>query len=159
MVVNKKKSSTGRRGSRTHGWGHHKRHRGAGNRGGRGNSNRGKRGQSRKPSHREERKGATKVGFTSHKQTATVITVTLATLQQTLDALVQQGRVKMTGDTYVVDGQALGFTKVLGSGRLIKKLKVSGAKFTERAKEKIAAAGGSVVEQAAAAPAKEEASA
>ena len=45
MVVIKRKKSVKQRGSRTHGWGAGKKHRGAGHRGGKGNAGSGKRGQ------------------------------------------------------------------------------------------------------------------
>ena len=46
----KKKKLVKQRGSKTHGWGSKKKHRGAGNRGGKGNAGSGKRADQKKPS-------------------------------------------------------------------------------------------------------------
>ena len=49
MPVHKRKKVTKQRGSKTHGWGSMKKHRGAGNRGGRGKAGTGKRADTKKP--------------------------------------------------------------------------------------------------------------
>ena len=51
MVVNKRKKVTRYRAHTTHGGGHRKKRRGAGNRGGKGNAGTGKRGKAKKPSY------------------------------------------------------------------------------------------------------------
>ena len=54
MTLNKRKKATRQRGSKTHGWGSMKKHRGAGNRGGRGRAGSGKRGDAKKPSYQKK---------------------------------------------------------------------------------------------------------
>ena len=48
-MITKRKKNTRQRGSKTHGWGAKKKHRGAGNRGGRGMAGSGKRAGQKKP--------------------------------------------------------------------------------------------------------------
>jgi large subunit ribosomal protein L15 len=49
MTTHRRKKNVKQRGSKTHGWGSMKKHRGAGNRGGRGKAGTGKRGDQKKP--------------------------------------------------------------------------------------------------------------
>jgi len=64
----KRKKVTKQRGSKTHGWGAMKKHRGAGNRGGRGMAGTGKRGDAKKPSIQKNKKYFGKYGFKSLKK-------------------------------------------------------------------------------------------
>ncbi len=56
---------------------------------------------------------------------------------------------KKEGDFIVVDGLALGFGKVLSSGKISAKIKLVNAKASSQAVEKIVAAGGIVSEEGA----------
>ena len=48
----------------------------------------------------------------------------------------------MEGEVFYVDLAKLGYTKLLGTGNVLVKLKLNVAEFTARAEEKIKAAGG-----------------
>ena len=58
------------------------------------------------------------------------------------DSLLARGLAKLEGDTLAVDASAFGVGKVLGSGRVTRKMKVSAAAFSEGAKKKLEASGG-----------------
>ena len=114
------------RGSRTCGGGTHKNRRGAGSRGGRGNAGCFKHHVVR-TLMRGQRQG--KYGF--HRPNAKKIDVINVGV---LDQMVgEDGRIDLSGK------------KVLGDGRITRKLIVSAANFSRSAKEKIEAAGGEVV--------------
>ena len=59
MVFKSRSKVQKQRGKRTHGWGHGKKHRGAGNRGGRGKAGLGKRGAQRKTLHKKSNNART----------------------------------------------------------------------------------------------------
>lgn len=118
------------RGSHTHGWGAKKKHRGAGSQAGRGGSNK---FFSRKTSAIVAKQFGKK-GF------APISRIEVKTIDvQDLDQLARSRNVKE------VDVTAMGFGKVLGSGRITVPLNVKAEKFSEGAKKKIEAAGGKAV--------------
>jgi len=142
MVVTKRKKVTKYRSHTTHGGGHRKKRRGAGSRGGRGNAGSGKRaghkkaGISRKLGNR---------GFTSKKSSRNrTLNVGYFTVES-VEKLVSAGKVIKEGDNYSVDLKKLGYDKLLGTGNIKLKLKVTVPVCTARAEEKIKKAGGEVV--------------
>jgi large subunit ribosomal protein L15 len=58
------------------------------------------------------------------------------------EALLARGLAKLEGDTLTIDAGALGVGKVLGSGRVTRKMKVSAEAFSETARKKLEALGG-----------------
>jgi large subunit ribosomal protein L15 len=128
------------RGSRTCGGGTHKNRRGAGNRGGRGRAG--------INAHHFvkwylELGGPVygKDGFVN--QTATTVpTMDVGTIDQIVPALLAQGVAKQEGDAVVINTADLGIEKVLGSGRVSRKLNISAPAFSEQAKAKIEKMGG-----------------
>ena len=148
----KAKKVTKRRGSKTHGWGAMKKHRGAGNRGGRGNAGSGKRADQKKPAYwnAKDPKGQKygkgyfgKSGF--HSITAVdVKTLNVRDLDAHVVSWAAEKKASKSGENYTVDLTALGYGKLLGTGRISKKIKVTVAKATPSAVEKISAAGGAV---------------
>lgn len=146
MVVNRRKKNSRLRGSWTHGWGEKKKHRGAGSRGGRGMAGTGKRGDAKKPSIWGERYFG-KFGFIKKNQKEKIVALNLVDIERKLDFWVGKKLVSVENGVFVVDSVKLGFNKVLGSGRLSKKLKISCPFFSAGAVEKIKAAGGEVVGQ------------
>jgi large subunit ribosomal protein L15 len=128
------------RGSRTCGGGTHKNRRGAGNRGGRGRAG--------INAHHfvkwyKEMGGPVfgKNGFCN--QIATVVTaIDVGALDQIVPSLLAQGIAKQEGDTVVINAADMGIEKVLGSGRVTKKLNISASAFSETAKAKIEKMGG-----------------
>jgi len=128
------------RGSRTCGGGTHKNRRGAGNRGGRGRAG--------INAHHfvkwyKEMGGPVfgKNGFCN--QTATdVTTIDVGALDQIVPSLLVQGIAKQEGDTFVINAADMGIDKVLGCGRVTKKINISAPAFSETAKAKIEKMGG-----------------
>ncbi len=135
MPVNKRSKY---RGSRTCGGGTHKNRRNGGSRGGRGSA-----GGCKHHFVRYYLQGKTfgKDGF-SHDQREDPVTVDVGALEIMADGLLARGLAKLEGDTLSVDASAMGVGKILGSGRVTRKMKVSAAAFSEGAKKKLEALGG-----------------
>ncbi len=128
------------RGSRTCGGGTHKNRRGAGNRGGRGRAG--------INAHHfvkwyKEMGGPVfgKDGF-SNSSTFTVSVMDIGIIDQIVPSLLAQGIAKNDGDAIVINIAELGVDKVLGSGKVTKKLNISALAFSESAKIKIEKMGG-----------------
>jgi len=145
MTGFKRSKQSRARGSWTHGWGSKKKHRGAGNRGGRGKAGSGKKGDAKKPMFWAEKDFYQKnKGFSSKSRTK-ITTVNVGELCKNVDYFVTNEMAKQTGDTFIMNLSDLGCDKLLGSGRVDKKLQITVSTITERAKAKIEKAGGSVV--------------
>ena len=128
------------RGSRTCGGGTHKNRRGAGNRGGRGRAG--------INAHHFvkwylEMGGPVygKDGFFNQTQ-VTVSTMDIGIIDQIVPSLLAQGVAKQEGDAILIDVSDIGIEKVLGSGRVSRKLNISAPAFSEQAKAKIEKMGG-----------------
>jgi large subunit ribosomal protein L15 len=144
MAINKRKKNSRQRGSKTHGWGSMKKHRGAGSRGGRGMAGTGKKGDVKKPSIWKNKKYFGKYGF-SKKNTAKINAINLNYFEKKADNLVENKLITKEGDIYVIDASKLGFNKILGYSKLTKKFKITANSFSKKAAEKIKAAGGEVI--------------
>lgn len=138
MVVNKRKKVTKYRAHTTHGGGHRKKRRGAGNRGGRGKAGSGKRGKAKKPSSLPlGQKGFLPPG--QKKDFRPVINLS------SVSELIKSGQAKKEeSGVYTLDLKALGYRKLLGTGEINLKLKVVVEAVSKQAKEKIEKAGGTV---------------
>ena len=144
MTTHKRKKVVKYRGSKTHGGGAKKKRRGAGSRGGRGMAGTGKRADTKKPSISDNYKSYFgKHGF-KKKNPRVVIAVNLAYFQQKIDKLALQSLVQEKGGMYTVDLSRLGFDKLLGSGKLTKKINFTAKYASASAIEKVMKAGGSV---------------
>ena len=140
MVVNRRRK--GSRAQGTHGWGKNK-HRGSGSRGGCGNAGTGKKSHNKKPSiWKDEYFG--KHGFSS-KIRKDVTPITLRDVEDKLSSWLNEKQVKQEAGTFVIDLQKLGYNKLLGTGKLTKKAKITVQKASAGAQEKIKAAGGELV--------------
>jgi large subunit ribosomal protein L15 len=138
MVTRKPKKSVRQRGNRTHGWGAGKKHRGKGHIGGHGASNKGKRGASRKTKYLA--KGINplgKSGMHTIRNRKADKTINIAKISEKLDTWVKQGKVTKEKDMYVVDLAKLGYTKLLGTGKVSAKLSINVAKISESARSKL----------------------
>ncbi|MBI2141232.1 50S ribosomal protein L15 [Candidatus Woesearchaeota archaeon] len=143
MPVNKRKKDTKQRGSHTHGWGSKKKHRGSGNRGGKGMAGTGKRSDAIKPSiWQEEYFG--KHGFVRKGNQKSPVPVNVEYLDENVGKLVAQNVAKKDKDTYVVNLADLGFDKLLGKGKVAKKLIITADYASAKAVEAVKAAGGQV---------------
>ncbi|WP_338098479.1 uL15m family ribosomal protein [Methanolapillus ohkumae] len=136
------------RGSRTCGGGTHKNRRGAGNRGGRGHAG-GNAHHFIRAMREGYRPGYMYKGFTRPKVVdQPVFIVNVGELDELVDFLyeMEADYIGFEDDTFVVDLYSIGINKVLGSGRVTKKMIVKAESFSESAREKIEAAGGECVE-------------
>jgi large subunit ribosomal protein L15 len=130
------------RGSKTHGWGAMKKHRGAGHRGGRGRSGSGKRADQKKPSYwKTERAG--KHGF-STVNPRIINPINIKDLEQIIPGLVKKGLASQDGTTYTIDLARIHKNKLLGTGRVQHVLNITVDYASERAVEKITASRGRV---------------
>jgi large subunit ribosomal protein L15 len=129
------------RGSRTCGGGTHKNRRGGGSRGGRGFA-----GGCKHHFVRYYLQGRTygKDGF-SHDQRSDPATIDVGALEIMADGLLARGIAKLDGDVLTLDATAIGVEKILGSGRVTRKMKVSAEAFSEAAKKKLEALGGQAI--------------
>jgi len=146
MTVNKRKKNTRQRGSKTHGWGAMKKHRGKGNKGGAGRAGTGKRGDAKKPSIWKDTKYFGKYGFKKKGIAKKIKPINIMELQQKAELLVLNKKIEKQKDVYVVDIKKLGYNKVLGCGKLTKKFKIISPLFSKQAIEKIKTAGGEAVQ-------------
>jgi large subunit ribosomal protein L15 len=129
------------RGSRTCGGGTHKNRRNGGSRGGRGSA-----GGCKHHFVRYYLQGRTygKDGF-SHDQRSDPATIDVGALEIMVEGLLAKGLAKLEGDVLTVDATSIGVGKILGSGRVTRKMKVSAGAFSEAAKRKLEATGGQAI--------------
>jgi len=139
------KKSRKQRGSRTHGWGAGKKHRGAGHRGGRGRAGQGKRGQQRATKlYAKGQKGIGRKGFRITRAIKPKLNaLNLKNLEQLIDKWAIEKKATKIKDIYSIDLNKLKY-KLLGTGKLSKKINVIVDNYSKAAKEKIEKAGGSV---------------
>ena len=144
MTVNKRKKNTRQRGSKTHGWGAKKKHRGKGHQGGAGMAGSGKRADSKKPSIWKERYFG-KFGFVSKTPKVKINPVNINFIEQHIDKYVLNKLITKENELYSVDLEKLGFNKLLGDGRISAKLRIKTPYASKTAIEKIKEAGGEVI--------------
>ncbi|HII29795.1 TPA: hypothetical protein HA317_01885, partial [Candidatus Woesearchaeota archaeon] len=131
------------RGNRTHGWGD-KKHRGSGNRGGKGNAGTGKRSDCRKPSVWKYPELFGKHGFRKKNIKVTVKGVNVSYIEEHINSLISSGAAKESNGVFDIDLEKAGYNKLLGRGRVNKKLRIKTAYASKRAVEAVEKAGGSV---------------
>ena len=139
MVVKIRKKNTRQRAGTTHGWGSMKKHRGKGNKGGSGMAGTGKRGDQRAPSVWKEKKYFGKHGFKKKGLKKNIVDINLNALEKLLN------NDKKEGDTFIIDLKAAGYNKLLGTGIVKNKMKVSVDSASEKAVSKVAEKGGEVI--------------
>lgn len=129
------------RGSRTCGGGTHKNRRGAGNRGGRGNA-----GVYKHHVMRTSKLGLKqgKHGFIRHASTRVKTIVNVGELDEIIEELVSDGMARKEDESYHLNLADLGIDKMLGTGRVTKKMIIRAKEATPRAESKIESAGGSI---------------
>jgi len=133
MPINKRKKSTRFRAHTTHGWGAMKKRRGSGNRGGRGMAGSGKMAGQNRPSILKEF-GTTYFGKRGFNRPQKMIKKLKIINLNEIEKIAQIENLS-TFDASKYD-------KVLGKGKLTKKIKVISKSFSEKAKAKIAEASG-----------------
>ena len=139
----KQKKVTKMRGSKTHGYGAKKKHRGAGSRAGRGMAGTGKRGGQQKtminPSTYFGRHGFKhKVNRKDYK------IINLSDLQRRLQVLVTDKLIEEKSGVYVIDLGKLGYDKLLATGNVVVKLHIKVKEASKSAIKKIEDAKGKV---------------
>jgi large subunit ribosomal protein L15 len=82
-----------------------------------------------------------KDGFSNSSQT-TVTVIDVGIIDQIIPSLLAQGIAKNEGDVIVINTAAMGIDKVLGSGKVTKKMNISAQAFSESARAKIEKMGG-----------------
>ncbi|MEM4152944.1 MAG: uL15m family ribosomal protein [Candidatus Pacearchaeota archaeon] len=144
-MIRKRSKRSRIRGKRTAGYGCKKKHRGKGSKGGKGMAGTGKRAGQKKtfllkyvPNYFGKR------GFTSIKKLKEKEkkTINLDELQEKLEKFLKQGIAKKTEKGIEIE---LKNYKILSRGDVKEKLIVKASSFSKKAKEKIEAAGGSVI--------------
>lgn len=144
----RKRKSSKRRGDREVGRGR-KKGRGAGLRGGRGNAGKHKHKRVHYVMLGEEF-GYNNHGFKIPDEVQNIVNaVNVSELDSVLPRLVEIGEARSEGGVFTVDLAAMGIDKLLGSGQVRSKIKVTVGTATPSAKEKIEAAGGQVMAPAA----------
>ncbi len=138
MVVRFRNKVRRMRGSRTHGWGSKKKHRGGGSKGGKGMSGLMKHKKSWMIKYDPQHFG--RVGFKLPQP--------LAMKRQSLKAITLKDLDRLAKRTHVkeIDVSKLGFYKVLSTGKLTEPLTIKAKRFAERAKEKIEEIGGKAIQ-------------
>jgi len=144
MVVRRRKKHLKFRGNRHQGYGSHKKHRGGGSRGGRGRAGLHKHKWSYVVKYEPDAFG--KFGFKRPQDTLIEISaVNVRHLDEMAEKFLKMKLATKEGDSFKIDVTKLGFDKVLGSGKVTKKLVVSAKSFSEDAKKKLEEAGGEAV--------------
>jgi len=74
-----------------------------------------------------------------------IVIVNIGDIDEAADRLVERGVASMKGKKYNIDITKLGIDRILGSGKVTRKLDLIGVKsITPRAREKVTSSGGSV---------------
>ncbi len=113
------------RGSRTYGWGSHKKHRGHGNKGGSGMGGTGKRADAKKPSVWNIPDYFGKIGFKKKGMVIKYTPINLSQVDLYIDTWVKQGKAKAGNGVYTIDLNTIGYNKLLGSGQIRKKIMIT----------------------------------
>jgi large subunit ribosomal protein L15 len=147
MTVRKQKKVRKLRGSRTHSWGHPKKHRGSGSRGGVGKAGVGKKGSHKKTYYYNLGEGFVgyKKGFTNPTKNNSVMAINLETIENNIPRYIEQKIATESKGIVELDLNQTGYNKVLGSGTIRAKLKIKAKSFSAKAIEKIKAAGGEAI--------------
>lgn len=144
MTFNKRKKNERQRGSKTHGWGAKKKHRGKGHQGGAGMAGSGKRADSKKPSLWKERYFG-KFGFVSKTPKVKINAINIGYIEQHINKFLSGRLITKQDGFYFVELEKLGFNKLLGDGKASMKMKIKTPYASKTAIEKIKSAGGEVI--------------
>ncbi len=146
MTVRRRRKSRKLRGrTRTMGWGRIGQHRKSGSRGGFGAAGMHKHRWTWVVKYAPKWFG--KHGFTRPEKIAgRKITINVGELSEMASSMERAGVAVKEGGMVVIDATALGFNKVLGSGRVDKPLKIIAREVSETARRKIEEAGGVVIQ-------------
>lgn len=141
-MLNRRKKSIKFRGHHTHGYGSKKKHRGSGHQGGVGMAGTGKKADQKRPSIWKDTKYFGRYGFKSRAKK--LRTLNLFYIEDHFDALVKGGKIKKDGDSYSLNLKDFDADKLLGSGAVEHKLKITCDAASESAIAKVGEKGGTV---------------
>lgn len=142
MVTNRKTKSNKLRGSRTHGWGSPKKHRGSGSRGGVGNAGAGKKGQQKMTLLHNK---GIRIGAYGFKRPPAITNESRILNLDDIEKNTQKYITKQEKDVTEIDTTKLGYDKILGRGKVTSKLKIISKEFSKKAIEKIEQADGEAI--------------
>ncbi len=133
-----------KRGSRTCGGGSHKKHRGAGHRGGRGMAGTHKSKWTRIIKYDPDHFG--RHGFDLPKSVKNVYaSVNVGYLDEMAETLVKSKQAEKEGEKILIDVTKLDYEKVLGGGKISRPLVIKAKSFSKSALKKIEESGGDAV--------------
>jgi len=144
MQKRRSKKITKMRGRRAAGYGFSAGHRASGQRGGKGMAG------SKKHHYikvmQEDPRYFGKWGFKRpQKVIEDLVAINIGDIDEAADRLVEQGVATKTGKKYEIDVSKLGIDRILGSGKVTRKLSLVGVKaITPRAREKVTGVGGTI---------------
>lgn len=144
MTTNRRSKKSRARGTRRHGYGDKKRHRGAGHRGGRGNAGSGKMGDCKSPTFARIPDYFGKHGFIS-KTRMIVNPVNVGYFDTHVDSLVKSGEIEKKAEVYYINCSKIGYTKLLSKGPVTHKFEITVDIAAPNAVSKVEAAGGKVI--------------
>ena len=143
MTYNKRKKNSRQRGSKTHGYGSKKKHRGRGNRGGTGKAGTGKRADQKKPNiWKQEYFG--KHGFKPPRQRKQK-GINIKFFEERFEKLLAKGIIKEVDAKFKLKLSDLKAQKLLSKGKPTRPYIIECDSSTKKAIEKIKSAGGEVL--------------
>ncbi len=144
MQKRKSKKHSKMRGIRSAGYGRTKGHRAAGQRGGKGMAGSEKHHNIKVTQENPRYFG--KWGFKRpQKLIDNLVAINIGDIDEAADRLVQKGVATMKGKQYDIDVSKLGIDRILGSGKVTRKLNLVGVRaITSRAREKVTGNGGTI---------------
>jgi large subunit ribosomal protein L15 len=83
-------------------------------------------------------------GFKRHVKSEDLNTMNVGPLSENIKNIVSEGHAKESKGSYTVDLVAAGVDKLLGCGKVDKKMEITVTSCSEKAREKIEAAGGKI---------------
>jgi len=141
MTISRRKKRT--RQVRTTGWGHKKKHRGKGSRGGRGRAGLHKHHFVYAIKHNLFNKGRlSERGFKTKPTQNKINAINISQIEEEIPRLLESKLAEKEGKTTKIDCEALGIQKILGGGKISTPMHVKARSFSESAKQKIEKAGG-----------------
>ena len=122
-----------------------KKHRGKGNKGGAGMAGTGKRGDAKKPVIWKNKKHFGKHGFKKKGMKLAINAINISKLEAKINKLLLLKKVSKEGDLYIIDLKSLGYNKLLGTGKVTLKMKITVDFASEKAISNVKEKSGEVI--------------
>ena len=146
MVLHKRKKFSRQRGGNSHGWGHKKKHRGAGHRGGVGRAGTGARADTKKPTILSKI-GKTyfgKRGFVSRESKKRNL-LSLSQIEENFDVFLERKEIEKNEKGEYVFDTTRKYDKILSGNNFTQKINLTVKEISKSAKKKVEDLGGKVV--------------